>query len=79
MQLTFFLRQTSHIHLPEKQKNMNIRDDIGQLSLRLAKLGLQAVNIESSLADDTFRVVYINKNAGKRSISSKGKNKKTSS
>ncbi|WP_158618072.1 hypothetical protein [Chitinophaga lutea] len=58
---------------------MNIRDDIGQLSLRLAKLGLQAVNIENSLADDTFKVVYINKNAGKQSISQKGKNKKTSS
>lgn len=58
---------------------MNIRDDIGPLSLRLAKLGLQAVNIETSPADDTFRVVYINKNAGKQHISPKGKNKKTSS
>ncbi len=58
---------------------MNIRDDIGQLSLRLAKLGLQAVNIENSLADDTFKVVYINKHAGKQNISPKGKNKKASS
>lgn len=57
---------------------MNIKDDIGPLSLRLAKLGLQAVNIETSLANDTFRVVYVNKQAGKHRILPKGKNKKTS-
>ncbi|MGX5818303.1 hypothetical protein ACWKWU_08920 [Chitinophaga lutea] len=58
---------------------MNIRDEIGPLSRQLAKLGLQAVNIETSVADDTFRIVYINKHLPKAAVSKKGKNKKSSS
>jgi len=58
---------------------MTIKDDIGQLSRNLQKLGLQQVIVENSLADDSFRVVYINKNLRKEITSGKGKNKKSSS
>ncbi len=61
---------------------MTIKDDIGQLSRNLAKLGLQQVIVENSLADDSFRVVYVNKNIkqGSKEIApDKGKNKKSSS
>jgi hypothetical protein len=61
---------------------MAIKDDIGQLSRNLEKLGLQQVIVENSLADDSFRVVYINKNVqqGPKEITpGKGKNKKSSS
>ena len=60
---------------------MTIKEDIGQLSRNLEKLGLQQIVVENSLADDSFRVVYINKNVQSRqrseeSIPGKGKNKK---
>ncbi|SIO44326.1 hypothetical protein [Chitinophaga niabensis] len=61
---------------------MTIKDDIGQLSRNLEKLGLQQVIVENSLADDSFRVVYINKNVKQESkeiTPGKGKNKKSSS
>jgi hypothetical protein len=61
---------------------MTIKDDIGQLSRNLEKLGLQQVIVENSLADDSFRVVYINKNVKqglKENTPEKGKNKKSSS
>lgn len=59
---------------------MTIKDDIGQLSRNLAKLGLQQIIVENSLADDSFRVVYINKQAQRKqgseeSTPGKGKNK----
>jgi hypothetical protein len=56
---------------------MTIKDDIGQLSRNLEKLGLQQVIVENSLADDSFRVVYINKNV--QQGPKEGKNKKSSS
>ncbi|WP_168208671.1 hypothetical protein [Chitinophaga sp. XS-30] len=40
---------------------MNIKNDVKALSRNLAKLGLQQVLAESSLADESFRVVYVNK------------------
>jgi hypothetical protein len=41
---------------------MNIEDDLRQLSLRLKQLGLEEVVAERSASDDSFRVVYVNKN-----------------
>lgn len=62
---------------------MTIKDDIRQLSRNLEKLGLQQVIVENSLADDSFRVVYINKQVRKQgseeSTPGKGKTKKSSS
>lgn len=57
---------------------MTIKEDIGQLSRNLEKLGLQQVIVENSLADDSFRVVYINKNVrkqGSEENNTPGKNK----
>lgn len=71
-----------HINNPENLFEMTIKDDIGQLSRNLEKLGLQQVIVENSLADDSFRVVYINKNVkqgSKENTPGKGKNKKSSS
>ncbi len=47
---------------------MNIRDYIGQLNENLEKLGLQQIVAESSRVDDSFRVVYVNKNVQKRHV-----------
>ncbi len=64
---------------------MNIENDLKQLSLRLAKLGLEQVVAEKSAASESFRVVYVNKNAKVQPVnepdaaSRKGNNKKTSS
>lgn len=64
---------------------MNIQDDLRQLSLRLAKLGLEQVVAEKSAAGETFRVVYVNKNAKAQPVHEpnavfpKGNNNKTSS
>jgi hypothetical protein len=63
---------------------MNIEDDLRQLSLRLARLGLEQVVAEKSAAGETFRVVYVNKNAKAQPVhepnaaSPKGNQNKTS-
>lgn len=45
---------------------MNIKNDVKALSRNLAKLGLQQVIVESSPADESFRVVYVNKQLQRR-------------
>lgn len=54
---------------------MNIKNDVKELSRNLARLGLQQVLVESSLADESFRVVYINKQL-QRGAPAPGKRKK---
>lgn len=63
---------------------MNIEDDLRQLSLRLKELGLEEVVAEKSANNESFRVVYVNRNAkvqqnAEPENSRKGNNKKTSS
>ncbi|RPD40256.1 hypothetical protein [Chitinophaga barathri] len=63
---------------------MNIENDLRQLSLRLAELGLEQVVAERSAANESFRVVYVNKNAKVQQAPEpqtprKGNNNKTSS
>jgi hypothetical protein len=59
---------------------MTIRDEVKELSRNLAKLGLQEVYVENSLADDSFRVVYVNKQVKQQATpTDKKKNKDTSS
>lgn len=40
---------------------MTIKNEVRELSRNLAKLGLEQILLEESLADDSFRVVYVNK------------------
>ncbi|MBO9152737.1 hypothetical protein ACFOTA_11000 [Chitinophaga sp. GCM10012297] len=60
---------------------MNIEDDLRQLSLRLKKLGLEEVVAERSALSESFRVVYVNKNAKAAAQAGlpKGSDNKTSS
>lgn len=51
-----------HITITEKFLVMNIEDDLRQLSLRLKQLGLEEVVAERRASNDSFRVVYVNKN-----------------
>lgn len=59
---------------------MTIRNEVRALSRNLAKLGLQQVLVEDALADESFRVVYVNKNLKQQKpAAGKRKNKNTSS
>ena len=47
---------------------MNIKNKLSALGRSLAKLGLQEVYVENSLADDSFRVVYVNKQVKQQAV-----------
>ncbi|GEP95275.1 hypothetical protein [Chitinophaga cymbidii] len=57
---------------------MTIKNELRALSRDLAKLGLREVYVENSLADDSFRVVYVNKQV-KQQAAVPGKKKKDTS
>jgi len=59
---------------------MTIKNELRVLSRNLAKLGLREAYVENSLADDSFRVVYVNKQVKQQAVvPGKKKNKTTSS